>query len=139
MVELKPIKVRYAGECAKCGREIKVGWDAFFDAGTKSMYCRPCSKEIVSQEPAGQPLTEEDIASLPPAIQAKLRDSGTVKKPSLEEQLAIIASDIVNIISTVESIAAMIAANSESTSIIIGRQGDIQETVTKLLKSKEKS
>lgn len=51
MIELKEIKVRYAGnKCNKCDRDMKVGWSAFFDATTKSLYCQPCGKAMQQGE-----------------------------------------------------------------------------------------
>ena len=51
MIELKEIKVRYAGnKCSKCDRDMKVGWSAFFDPTTKSLYCQPCGKAMQQGE-----------------------------------------------------------------------------------------
>jgi len=50
--ELKKIKTRYGGTCAKCGREIESGWDVYFNPAEtgkeKSIYCKPCGQAIIS-------------------------------------------------------------------------------------------
>lgn len=130
MAELKPVKVRYAGKCAKCGREIKVGWDAFFDAETKSLYCRPCAKEIENtpEVDSQQLLTEEDIANLPPELQEKLRISGTVKKPTIEELITNLTGDVA-------LISDMVAQGNMQLSSVLSGQAEL----LKLLKPKEKA
>ena len=46
------IKSRYAGKCAKCGRELREGWNVAYDKDTKKIYCMPCSKGINAGETA---------------------------------------------------------------------------------------
>lgn len=53
---MQKIKVRYAGnKCAKCGREMKVGWDAFFEPKGKSLYCTVCEKDNQQSESGKMP------------------------------------------------------------------------------------
>lgn len=45
-MNLKELKSRYDGKCAKCGREIRKDWNIFYDADTKKVYCKPCGAEL---------------------------------------------------------------------------------------------
>lgn len=64
MAELKEIKNRYAGKCAKCGRELPVGWTVFFNPDTKELFCKPCGSSVTPDDVAdiGQILRIEDGA-----------------------------------------------------------------------------
>lgn len=47
MLNLKEVKVsKYGGKCAKCERELKVGWSIFFNPDTKDIYCKPCGTQL---------------------------------------------------------------------------------------------
>jgi len=48
---LKEVKTRYIKNCAKCGREIKVGWTAYFNPDTKELFCKPCGQIINKENP----------------------------------------------------------------------------------------
>ena len=87
---LKEIKTRYAGKCADCGREIKVGWDIFFDPETKKVYCKPCGSTMGGQETSAQVFSEAEIAELPEDLQTRMRDAGMIKEPTPEENMAIL-------------------------------------------------
>ena len=45
---LSEIKASYAGKCAKCNREIKVGWTVVFDSDSKKVYCKPCGTPMIT-------------------------------------------------------------------------------------------
>ena len=50
---LTKIKVRFEGNhCAKCNREVKVGWDAYFEnvGGVKELYCKPCGDPMFQKQ-----------------------------------------------------------------------------------------
>lgn len=71
-MSLTEIKVRYAGNhCAKCNREMKVGWKAMFEKVNNKpvMYCLPCSKQKekiddIQLESAEVEVEKEEIKSL---------------------------------------------------------------------------
>jgi ribosomal protein S27E len=42
---LTEIKSRYDGNCVKCNRELKAGWDVFYDKDARKIYCTKCGKE----------------------------------------------------------------------------------------------
>lgn len=42
---LTELKSRYDGKCAKCGRELKVGWDVLYDREARKVFCTKCGKE----------------------------------------------------------------------------------------------
>lgn len=45
---IKEVKTtKYGGKCAKCNREIKVGWTIGFDPDTKKIYCKPCMSDLM--------------------------------------------------------------------------------------------
>lgn len=56
---LTEIKSRYAGKCAKCGRDIREGWSVMYDKDNKKVYCKPCGKAIESGE-----VTEVEVAMI---------------------------------------------------------------------------
>lgn len=87
---LKEIKTRYAGKCATCGREIKEGWNIFFDPDTKKVYCKPCGATMGGAESSEQVLSEAEITQLPEDMQTRLRDAGMVKEPTPEENIAVL-------------------------------------------------
>lgn len=63
-MQLSEIKVRYAGNpCAKCGRDMRVGWSAFFDASTKSLYCVPCGAVVKNHENAPPKESADELDS----------------------------------------------------------------------------
>lgn len=47
MAELKELKSRYDGKCVKCGRELRQGWNIFYDPETKQTYCKPCGSQMI--------------------------------------------------------------------------------------------
>lgn len=56
---MKEIKVRYKGnKCSDCGREMQVGWKAFFDVVNekKFLYCTVCAKARID---GNKPTTTE--------------------------------------------------------------------------------
>lgn len=56
---LKEIKSRWAGKCAKCGRDIREGWDIIFDSDSKEVYCKPCGSPMLSSASgSGTAITE---------------------------------------------------------------------------------
>lgn len=140
-MELKQIKVRYAGKCGKCDRDIREGWDAFFDAATKTLYCRPCAKTLENTpggiQPVSQaPLTEEEIQALPPEIQERLRTSGFVKKVSVEEQVANLANDLTFCVGILQVISDIEVKNDDSMRLLLQGQHELAETIVKILKAK---
>ena len=61
------IKTRYEGKCSKCGRVIKIGWQAVFSTdkdNKKELFCQPCGKPFLttpeSVKPPGMELSEEE-------------------------------------------------------------------------------
>ena len=142
---LKEIKTQYAGKCATCGREIKVGWNIFFDPETKKVYCKPCGASMGDSTVAGQ-LTEADIAELPEELQSKLRDSGMVVEPTFEENVAMmidaLRSDVNAIraatIKKLEDIDVKIDVTSGGISAVIESIGTLGDDVKKALDSTTK-
>lgn len=53
-MELKKVKTRHAGKCARCQREIKQGWDVKYSPETKAVYCLQCA-EVLENEPVNVP------------------------------------------------------------------------------------
>ena len=127
MAELKAIKVRYTGKCATCGREIKEGWDAFFDSDGKKIYCTKCAKSQPSNGiPVTSTLTQEDIAELTPEIQEKLRNAGVIKPPSIEDKISQLQASIDaiedNIVGSFKSIEDAIGMMHMQVAAIIANQ-----------------
>ena len=91
---LTKIKVRFEGnKCAECNREVKVGWEAYFENvdGVKKLYCKICGdpmfqKQERESEKPETPLSQsskiiEDILSrlilineLYPLLDLRIRD-----------------------------------------------------------------
>lgn len=110
-MDLKEIKTRYSGKCAKCDREIKQGWTVFFDAKTKNVYCKPCG-EILTKSSTGLAEEKSDNKSeamkLLEDISSQLVLTNDVLA-SLENQIRDLNTDLFKYDEKVMKIASAIA------------------------------
>lgn len=109
-MDLKLIKTRYAGQCKKCNREIKEGWEVYFDAETKSVYCKPCGKELLNvtdtstEKPILNNELQKEMDSLSPQMREYLEKMGLIKPPSLEDKIDLLLGSTSAIIDLVGSL-----------------------------------
>ena len=121
---LKEIKTRYAGKCATCGREIREGWDIFFDPDNKKVYCKPCGSAMGGSVSSEQVLSKAEIAQLPVDLQSRLRDAGMVKEPTAEENIAIMLETLRSDISAIrEATIARLEAMDVKIDVVSGGVG----------------
>ena len=133
---LKEIKTRYTGKCATCGREIKEGWNIFFDPDTKKVYCKPCGSTMGGEESSAQVLSEAEIATLPEDMQTRLRDAGMVKEPTPEENMSILLDVLRNDVSAVrEASINRLDTISGGVSALLGAVGDLANQVNIVVSS----
>ena len=127
---LKEIKTRYAGKCATCGREIREGWDIFFDPDNKKVYCKPCGSTMGGSVSSEQVLSEAEIALLPEDLQSRLRDAGMVKEPTMEENMIIMLETLRNEISAIrEATINRLDAVSGGVSALIDATGKMADDI----------
>lgn len=90
MPKLKEITVRYATKCAKCNRDIKVSWTAYFDPTTKVTYCKYCKDKISTVEATAD---KNDGMAMFEAMQTLLVLQGDILA-NIDSQLRDIQKDL---------------------------------------------
>ena len=58
---LKEVITTKEAKCAKCHRDIKRSWKAFFDDVSKAIYCKPCGTQLMAGEKAVSPTEDAEL------------------------------------------------------------------------------
>lgn len=139
---MEQIKSRYDGKCAKCGRDIKTGWNIYYDKENKKAYCTPCGKAMSSNQPENS-LTEDEFNALPPEVQEKIRNAGlTIKPPALEDRVSsmeLTLGELAGAVSTVIDLQGELSSAINAVrEAVIDRWNDLEKVLKKEEKSKAK-
>lgn len=72
------MRLRYAGRCRRCGRDLPAGTFAVYERSLRTVRCVECAEPTV----VGEHLVAEDVAALPPAAQAGSTDDLRLRAPA---------------------------------------------------------
>ena len=98
---LSEIKLRYACQCVKCGRDMREGWAAFFEPEGKKIYCKPCGQPMWVKEQNAENKKTENKPDLKPSAGMVMLEDILAQclvfadiLPKIEERLRDLETDV---------------------------------------------